>query len=179
MKKIYQKNISIKQRPAKRLIGGFTLIELLVVVLIIGILAAVALPQYQKSVAKARFAEAFSNLKSLWQADQICRLSGKESCNISELDVSVGSVPADCNFMANDECAAMETKDFWYMGSDYASGVASDGTVVAQYKKEDVCLCLNQEGFFVSSNGCVEQQASFDYAKLLNIPEDSGVCSCC
>lgn len=54
---------------------GFTLIELLVVVLIIGILSAVALPQYTKAVEKSRATEAITLLGSLANAEDIYKMS--------------------------------------------------------------------------------------------------------
>ena len=68
---------------------AFTLIELLVVVLIIGILSAIALPQYQKAVHKARFAEVLVRAKSYRDAINLYMLEnpGAPSAEVKLADV--------------------------------------------------------------------------------------------
>ncbi len=96
---------------------GFTLIELLVVVLIIGILAAIALPQYRRSVQKARLAQLDLILNAAQKATESYMLAhgrptedvlftGENSvsdidisknCDVSECYTKAGAIKLYCN----------------------------------------------------------------------------------
>lgn len=71
--------------------AGFTLIELLVVVLIIGILASIAIPQYFKVVERARVSEAHAFISTIKQAQEryLARQGRYVTANgdIDELDI--------------------------------------------------------------------------------------------
>ena len=68
---------------------AFTLIELLVVVLIIGILAAIALPQYQKAVRKSRIAGVVSTLHGIVNAGSAYAMTNSLGGGADAVDVDL------------------------------------------------------------------------------------------
>ena len=128
-------------------LGGFTLIELLVVVLIIGILAAVALPQYQKAVEKSRASEALPILKSVYQAAQAYYMAnGEWPTKFDELAVEI---PWTGNVKWRNSSVMRDTRsnDLWslqiYQETGYGWSVIM-GRISGKYKGA---------GFSVSEDG--------------------------
>ncbi len=117
---------------------GFTLIELLVVVLIIGILAAIALPQYTKAVERSRMAEAVQVLGDLATAQSIFYMQHNEfATSLTDLntrgDVNVPNPTATGKWSLNVENGT-GTQTMTRDGGMYSTGqlsltVNADGSI--------------------------------------------------
>ena len=78
--------LKLRKYPPK----GFTLIEVLVVVLIIGILAAIALPQYQLVVNKAKYMQMVNMVRALGNAqEEFYLIHDRYTDNLEELSISL------------------------------------------------------------------------------------------
>ena len=93
---------------------AFTLIELLVVVLIIGILAAIALPQYRVAVKKAQLSEYKIMVKALRDAEEIHLLeTGSYTSDLEALSIG-GPQKSGCVYYEDSYCSVYECGESWY-----------------------------------------------------------------
>ena len=150
---------------------GFTLIELLVVVLIIGILAAVAVPQYQRAVGKARAVEAKTVLSAYMKALHLAHLeTGKYVPSDDDLSIEI-PVSQYWDFILN-ECM--------YYNGNWGCNVEAIG----KNQNEGVGIFLEDEGYLKANEStfsagffCEPDDRKFDKCKNLGFTNcDEEIC---
>jgi type IV pilus assembly protein PilA len=87
-----------QESDMKKVQQGFTLIELMIVVAIIGILAAIALPQYQDYTKKAKFADVVAQTEAYKTAVALC---AQETGALTDCDEGSNGIPTAPNASAN------------------------------------------------------------------------------
>ena len=129
---------------------AFTLIELLVVVIIIGILAAIALPQYFKALDKARFVQVETFTDALLRAEQsYFLLNGEYTTNMSALDVDIPHIKdADCYLNANPDYAGCYlykgNKHFLILEKYFNGATICCSWVHTNFAGDDLCKSITK-----------------------------------
>ncbi len=127
---------------------GFTLIELLVVVLIVGILAAVAVPQYQKAVEKSKLAGIWSNLGTIRRAAQTAMFNPENSEDITNWNPGLLDASVVCTGGSKRLCSTPCPTGGWSNCKYYVEGEPTNPLALFMFEKGDdtVYITLDNAG---------------------------------
>ena len=140
---------------------GFTLIELLVVVLIIGILSAVALPQYEKAVMRSRFTQMVTAARSIVQAQQAFSMAnGGCADNLSDLDVTFPNTDGNDVSLADGLCRSNGGRVECYLLNNKPRTVAA---LLWLYDNNKRICCAYKETDFAGDSLCSAEMKNDDW----------------
>lgn len=166
---------------------GFTLIELLVVVLIIGILAAIALPQYKMAVGKAKLSAVKDTTKAIADAEELYYVqNGKYTNDPSKLDIDFTglSVSGTSLYFQNGSycyiwnsssekgqravaCRIYVGKQFiqYYQHFVYSSSPNRKSCYASSKNKTDIVnrICQSESGKTANQANCSNDACSYNY----------------
>jgi prepilin-type N-terminal cleavage/methylation domain-containing protein len=139
-------------RSIKRLMSGFTLVELMIVVVILGILAAVAIPAFTRYVKRSKTSEASGNIAKVYQGQLTYYQGALErgfSSFVNSATMTPGADPGSAKFTANVATwntdsnwsaigFSLDAAHYYAYASPASTAVTGDGAAFTSYAVGDL-----------------------------------------